>query len=246
MPSLDGLHIGKPSPTAAIRPGVYSRPVETAFQIIVVTFANVLGGAVAIPQAARLIRHRRVAGVSAFWAGSSIGINAWWIAYGIGAGDGSWAIIPVGVISTISYLLISSSLVWFSNRPRSAVVASLAMPATIGAVLPIPAFLIGGWPATGVALGSIYGMQLLPAVLAIYRAKDLSGVSVATWIMAWSEALLWGLYGFGPRDPGILTFAATGLLMSSAVLIGLFIKRPGSESRSDRHRLEEPLDPVWP
>ncbi len=220
--------------------------METAFQIIVVALANVLGGAVAIPQAARLVRHRNVAGVSAFWAGSSIGLNAWWIAYGIGAGDGSWAIIPVGVISTISYLLISSSLVRFTNRPRSAVLASLAMPAAIGAVLPIPAFLIGGWPATGVALGSIYGLQLLPAVLAVYRAHDLSGVSVSTWIMAWSEALLWGLYGFGPRDAGILTFATTGMVMSSTVLVGLFIKRPDAKSRSDRDRMEEPLEAVGP
>jgi uncharacterized protein with PQ loop repeat len=97
-----------------------------------------------------------------------------------------------------------------------------------------------------VALGSIYGLQLLPAVLAVYRAHDLSGVSVSTWIMAWSEALLWGLYGFGPRDAGILTFATTGTVMSSAVLVGLFIKRPETKSRSDQDRMEEPLEPVWP
>ena len=118
--------------------------METAFQIVVVALANILGGAVAIPQATRLIRHRKVDGVSTLWAGSSVGINLWWIAYGLGAGDSSWAIIPVGVISTVAYVLISVNLVRFSSRPRASIVASLIVPAMIGVALPVPAFVLGG------------------------------------------------------------------------------------------------------
>lgn len=220
--------------------------MDTAFQIVVVALANILGGAVAIPQVARLIRHRRVDGVSTLWAGSSVGINLWWIAYGLGAGDSSWAIIPVGVISTIAYLLISVNLVRFSNRPRASVGASLIVPAVIGMALPFPAFLLGGWPATGITLGTVYGFQLLPAVIAVYRSRDTSGVSVPTWIMAWTEALLWGMYGFGPRDPGILAFAATGLVMSSAVLVGLFIGRSPERTGLDPDDAIEIMDQAWP
>ncbi len=220
--------------------------MESAFQIVVVALANILGGAVAIPQAAKLIRHRRVEGVSALWAGSSVGVNAWWIAYGVGAGESSWAIIPVGVISTVAYLLISINLVRFSTRTSQAAIYSLVIPAVIGATLPFPAFLLGGWPATGVTLGTIYGVQLLPAVIAVYRASDLRGISTATWLMAWTEALLWGLYGFGPRDPGILTFATTGLVMSSAVLAALLFRRPAADIEPALEANEEPLDPVWP
>lgn len=220
--------------------------MESAFEIMVVALANILGGAVAIPQAARLVRHRQAEGVSPMWAGLSFGINAWWIAYGVGAGDSSWAIIPVGVISVFAYAAIGSGLVRFSGRPRSSMLASLAVPAVIGAVLPIPFFTLGGWPAAGVALGSIYGLQLLPAVIAVYRAHDLTGVSVSTWVVAWTEALLWGLYGFGPRDPGILTFAATGLVMSTAVLVVLFAKRPTSPVKADRSATEPSLDHTRP
>ncbi|MDH3194226.1 MAG: hypothetical protein OEY55_01220 [Acidimicrobiia bacterium] len=220
--------------------------MDTAFQIAVVALANILGGAVAIPQASRLIRHRRVDGVSTLWAGSSVGINLWWIAYGLGAGDSSWAIIPVGVISTIAYLLISVNLVRFSSRPRGSVVASLIVPAVIGVALPVPAFALGGWPATGITLGTIYGFQLLPAVIAVYRSRDTSGVSVPTWIMAWTEALLWGIYGFGPRDPGILAFATTGLVMSSGVLLGLFIRRSPDNAIPDPDARDELMDPAWP
>ena len=220
--------------------------MDTAFQIVVVALANILGGAVAIPQASRLIRHRKADGVSTLWAGSSVGINLWWIAYGLGAGDSSWAIIPVGVISTIAYLLISVNLVRFSSRPRASVVASLIVPAVIGMALPVPAFALGGWPATGITLGTVYGFQLLPAVVAVYRSRDTSGVSVPTWIMAWAEALLWGMYGFGPRDPGILAFAATGLVMSSAVLVGLFIGRSPERTGLDPDDATEIMDPAWP
>ncbi len=220
--------------------------MESAFQVIVVALANILGGAVAIPQAARLIRHRRVEGVSSLWAGSSVGVNAWWIAYGVGAGDSSWAIIPVGVISTVAYLLISVNLVRFTNRTSRAAIYSLVIPAAIGAALPVPAFLFGGWSATGVTLGTIYGVQLMPAVIAVYRASDLSGVSTLTWLMAWAEALLWGLYGFGPRDPGILSFAATGLVMSSAVLAALLFRRRAADIEPAPEPSEEPLDQIWP
>lgn len=197
--------------------------------ILVVGLANLLGAAVATPQAIRLFRLRRVEGVSSAWVGISLGINAWWIAYGVGAGDSSWAMIPVGAISVTAYLVIGLALVRFSHRPRRSVLVGLAVPAVIGSIVPLPALYLGGWPATGVVLGAVYGVQLLPAVIAVYRARDLTGVSVTTWVMTWSEALLWGLYGIGPRDAGILTFAATGLVMSTAVLVALMIRRPPTE-----------------
>ena len=114
----------------------------------------------------------------------------------------------------------------------------------VGDALPIPAFVLGGWPATGITLGTVYGFQLLPAVVAVYRSRDISGVSVPTWIMAWTEALLWGIYGFGPRMQ--IYFAATSLVMSSAVLVGLFIRRSPDGANSDPDAALEIIDPAWP
>ncbi len=194
---------------------------------VAVILANVIGGAMAVPQAARLIIHRRAEGVSPAWAGLGLTLNGWWLAYGLGAGGSSWAIVPISAISIVSYGIIVAMIVRHTTAGTSeTVTGSLILSTAIAGLVPILAMLIGSWSAVGVTLGAIYGVQLTPAVIGIYRATDLSGVSIATWRLAWIEALLWGVYGFPPRDPGILTFSVTGLIMSTAVLIGMSIRRP--------------------
>jgi hypothetical protein len=99
---------------------------------------------------------------------------------------------------------------------------------TAGAVTTVPvlAWAIGGWIIAGVALGALYGVQLSPAVAAVYRTADVSGVSLATWVLAAAEAALWGIYGTATLDIGLLTLAGTGVFMSCLVLARLFIRRP--------------------
>ncbi len=198
--------------------------------IIVVALATLLGGATALPQARRLVRTRQVAGVSSMWAGISVAVNSWWIAYGIGIAD--WAIVPVAVVSVFAYFAIAASLIRFSIDRRSTVVAMGV--GTLGALLPLPALALGGWPAAGIALGAIYGIQLSPAVIEVYRSHDVAGVAAATWVLTWTEALLWGVYGFPRRDLGLLALAATGMLLSSAVLVRLFLHGTRRDA-SSRH-----------
>ena len=76
---------------------------------LVVVAANVLGGAMAFPQAAKLLQSRRVDGVSPSWAAISATVNAWWSAYGLGVGD--VGIVPVSVVSVMAYLAIAVALV---------------------------------------------------------------------------------------------------------------------------------------
>jgi hypothetical protein len=51
-------------------------------------------------------------------------------------------------------------------------------------------------------------------------------VSSATWIIAFVEAALWGVYGLGRADAGLLSLAASGMFMASLVLIRLVVRRP--------------------
>jgi uncharacterized protein with PQ loop repeat len=198
---------------------------------LVAVGANVLGAAMAIPQAVRLARHRRVDGVSANWAAMSIVVNAWWLAYALGTGE--LAIVPVAAISLVAYAAVAIALARFGGGPGSAGPAGPLLAAgTIGA-LPLLAFGLGAWPATGVVLGALYGIQLSPAVVTVYRSPDLRGVSTATWTIAWSEALLWGVYGLARLDPGLIAFGATGLVVSSAILARLGLQRPRSPEPSD-------------
>lgn len=190
----------------------------------VVIAANVLGGAMALPQAVKLVRERRVDGVSASWAGISAAVNGWWLAYGIGVGDPG--IVPVSGVSVIAYLAIAVCLVRYRSGTGVRTVATIALSGLGVAVIPLVTLTAHGWTTAGIVLGALYGVQLSPAVVTVYRAIDVSGVSVATWALAFLEAGLWGVYGFARLDAGLVSLAATGLAMSTLVLIRLFLRRP--------------------
>lgn len=187
--------------------------------------ANVLGISMALPQAVRLARTRRVDGVSAAWAGISASMNAWWVAYGVATDH--WAIVPASVIPTVVYSVIGVLLV----RERPA--ARPALLATAGVALLVPGVVLvgGGWTMTGLTLGWAYAVQLLPAALTAWRSGSVAGIATGTWVIAASEASLWVVYGSADGDPGILAFGAAGLVMSGTVLARLALgERPARRS----------------
>jgi uncharacterized protein with PQ loop repeat len=160
----------------------------------VVIAANVLGAAMAVPQATRIHRTRSVRGVSLSWAVMSATINGWWGSYGLAVGDA--AIVPVSIVSVMVYLAIATMVVrWSDTSVTRALLAAVGASAVVSS-LPVAALALGGWPIAGIVLGGLYGVQLAPAVVAVYRSTDVSGVSPATWIIAFVEAALWGC----PRD----------------------------------------------
>lgn len=190
-------------------------------ELVVIIGANVLGAAMALPQAARLVRTRRTDGVSAGWAAMSISTNAWWIAYGVAVG--SWAIVPVSVVGVIGYGVVLAALVRFRGSGWALFGPTTSVVVAGVALAPVSGLVGGGWPLVGLVLGGLYGIQLAPAVLGTYRATNLAGVSAGTWVLAWVEAVLWGVYGLEQHDPGLIVLAAAGLAASSAVLLRLVI-----------------------
>lgn len=191
---------------------------------LVVIAANALGAAMAVPQAAKILRERSADGVSVTWAAISATVNGWWGVYALGVGD--WSILPVSIVSVLAYLVITVCIVQYSPSPawpllRPAAVATIAI-----GIVPLVAVTLDGWVTAGIVLGALYGIQLSPAVITVYRSVDVSGVSPATWVMAFGEAVLWGCYGFANIDVGLITLAATGSFMSTLVLVRLFVRRP--------------------
>ena len=204
-------------------------PIDLLTFVVVV--ANVLGGAMALPQAAKLVRSRRVDGVSVTWAGVSATVNAWWAIYGVGVGD--LGIVPVSVVSVMAYLAIVVALFRFGAASHPRIIATMAASSAAAALVPALALALDGWATAGVTLGALYGVQLSPAVVAVYRAPDVSGVSTATWGIAFAEAALWGVYGVARLDAGLVTLAATGLFMSTLVLLRLLVRRARRQRRTD-------------
>ncbi len=198
--------------------------MSTEMLTAAVIAANVLGGAMALPQALKLLRSRQVRGVSTAWAAISATVNGWWVAYGFGVGD--VGIVPVSAVSVIAYLTIAVALVRFGPTSAGRVVGTMTVVTLAIGTVPLVVLGLGGWAAAGITLGALYGIQLSPAVVTVYRSHDVSGVSAATWTMALAEAVLWGVYGFAHRDPGLIALAATGSTMSALVLLRLFVRRP--------------------
>lgn len=181
---------------------------------LIVVAATVLGSSMALPQARRIARTRQVDGVSAAWIGVSLGINGWWLTYGLAADV--WALVPVSIVSVVLYAVMA----WFyAASVGRAALPGLALGFFGLGMIPLPFLLLGGWELAGVAVGLSYGVQLLPAVVASCRATELSGVSSATWIIAFVEAGLWLVYGLGVGDVALTSAGVIGISMA-AIIIG--------------------------
>ncbi len=185
---------------------------------LLVVIATVLGSWMAFPQARRIARTRRVDGVSATWIGVSLSINCWWLTYGLVTGV--WALVPV---STISLLLYGAMGLFFVRSVGRPALPGLALGALGLGMVPLPFLLIGGWELAGVAVGLSYGVQLLPAVVESLRSSVLSGVSSATWIIAFVESVLWLVYGVGVADVALTLAGVVGAAMSTVILVRLAI-----------------------
>ena len=179
--------------------------------------ANVLGAAMAAPQAVRLLRTRTTSGVSPVWVGVSIAMNLWWLVYGLAAD--LWALVPISVVALVLYGVIAVTL---TRLRRGRTVPEIALGATIGLV-PLPALALGGLDAAGVAIGVGYGLQLAPAVIAAYRTRELHGVAPGTWIMAFVESAIWFAYGLDVLDPALLVGGASGVVLPALPLARLVV-----------------------
>jgi uncharacterized protein with PQ loop repeat len=185
---------------------------------LIVVVATVLGSWMAFPQARRIARTRRVDGVSSTWIGVSLAINGWWLTYGLIVGV--WALVPVSVVSLLLYGVMGWFFVRSVGRPA---LAGLALGVFGLGMVPLPFLVVGGWELAGVAVGLSYGVQLLPAVVASLRTTALSGVSSATWIIAFVEAGLWLVYGLGVGDVALTLAGAVGMAFASVILARLAV-----------------------
>lgn len=206
--------------------------MSVSLLMLVLVAANLLGAAMAVPQAWKILRTGTSGGVSLSWAALSATVNAGWGWYGFGVGD--LGIVPVSLASVLAYLLIAL-LVARHRRQRSAIVRA-TVAAVAGALSVALAGWLAGWPAVGIALGALYAVQLSPAVVSVYRTFDVSGVSVSTWVIGFVEAVLWGVYGLVRLDIGLMALAVGGVFMTGLVLARLAVRRP----RRLRHEVQVP------
>ena len=103
-------------------------------------------------------------------------------------------------------------------------------------MIPLPFLLVGGWQVAGVVIGFCYGLQLLPAVIAVMRSRALSGVSAATWWIAWVESMIWLVYAAAVTDVALIVAGTIGVVMSTIILTRLAGHRPPADRRAGARR----------
>lgn len=187
--------------------------MTAVFVTIMIVIANIMGAGMAYPQASKLIRTGNTQGVSGVWAGVSITMNVWWLAYGLA--NGLWGLVPVSAVATVLYAAIIVAYVRSSGRGS---LGGVALGALVLGMAPAPFLALGGWTLAGLAIGLCYGMQLVPAVVATCRTRDLRGVAPSTWLMAWVESVIWLAYGLFVVDAALLAGGITGAAMSSIIV----------------------------
>lgn len=176
--------------------------------------ATVLGAGMVMPQILRLHRTGSTSGVSAAWIGVGIAMNAWWTAYAVGSG--LWGLLPVAIGGVLLYGVLAMQVLGISGRLAA---RQLLIGALVVGVIPLPALVLGGTEAAGIAVGLCYAVQFTPAVVESLRSSDLQGLSFSTWLMALGEALIWVVYGLAVADVALIIGGAGGSLASAIIVV---------------------------
>ncbi len=180
--------------------------------------ATITGAGMILPQVLRVRKTKSLHGLSAAWIGVGLAMNLWWTAYAF-AGN-LWGLLPVSVLGFAFYAELARQ---FIRIRGSRSISLLARGGLSLGLVPIPFLVAAGWPGAGLAIGLCYGIQFLPAAAEAMRSAQVDGISPATWVMAWIEAVIWLVYGSSVGDPALLVGGGGGTLMASVILVRLLI-----------------------
>ena len=170
------------------------------------------------PQIVRLLRTRRIEGVSPAWAAVGMTINLGWITWVLA--ERLWLPIPAVVAAIASF----GAVLYLLYRNGADVRAALWVSAGI-AVACVGIQQAAGWTVLGTVLGLSNGLYLGPSVVAAWRAHTPVGVSPLSWVLTVLEGAVWGLYGALVAAVPIMVYGATAILLAAAVLLRLWMTR---------------------
>lgn len=178
-----------------------------------------LAGAFAVPQyLPQLLRVRRLgaaAGVSWSWAALAAVNNLAWAVYFV------WSGVPSGLVAVLSCALVAGLLTHSLTRVSGGVDPRLVAGVAVWVAVMALAGLLGGRLGLGAAMNVALIVQVAPSVVTAWRSRDVSGVSVGTWLLVMGELTCFGLFGLATGDLTLLLLGvvgdAAGLLMLARV-----------------------------
>ena len=66
-------------------------------------------------------------------------------------------------------------------------------------------------------------IQLVPQVYKTYTTRNVSGLSVYTFMLAWTTSLLGWIHGYYTLDLSLMVATTVSLIMNSSMLIMLYL-----------------------
>ena len=185
----------------------------------------------ATPQLGRLIRARQSFGVSVDTSGTSCIVSLGWTVYGIITGQ-PYVTFASGIMASFFFII-------------SLVALRLGRSAREFRITPLwfIVLLVSGLTFGRNGLGAVLSVSVLasniPQIQVAYNEKNLSTLSLETWLLSLSGGLAWGLYAILRQDFSIIA-SAFFQTTTSAIIIALKLFKsekddhPGQELAADQ------------
>lgn len=177
---------------------------------IIGLIGTIIGLVRALPQLIKLLRSKKALGVSVDTALTSSIVSFGWAVYGLKTQQPFVALATgsSGVVFLITTLValkfgrqineIRVSLIWFCVL---ALAFLLKQEIGLGIILPISIL-----------------VSNIPQIVVTVKEKDLTDLSLGTWLLSLSDGFVWGVYSLIEHDYSIMIFALLQLITSGAVV----------------------------
>ena len=175
-----------------------------------VAVGTAIGLVRALPQLVRLLRARDAHGVSVDTAATSSIVSFAWVTYGVLTAQG--AVAAASGASAVMFALVTVVALRFGRTAREL----RAAPAWL--VVLLVAALTGGARGLGLLLPVSVLVANVPQLVVAWRERDLSGLSLGTWLLTVLEATVWGSYALVAGDRAILLYAVLNLATSGGIV----------------------------
>ncbi|MDA8297186.1 MAG: PQ-loop domain-containing transporter [Actinomycetota bacterium] len=170
-----------------------------------------------VPQGVRVARHG-AEGVSVSTWVLLLAVAELWTIYGF------FAKVPAEVATNVPNGLLCLAVVVLVARRRKEVARTLVLTALVSAAVALLSVLC--------ALGHVEGIEAavsvagslslyLPQLVIALRARDLSGVSLSSWLLALCGSIAWGAYGLFIHK--VAVYVPTIVMLPSAAAISIAI-----------------------
>lgn len=173
-----------------------------------------LGISRSLPQLIRLLRTRQAHGVSVDTAATSMMVSLGWTIYGVLTQQPAISLASIATATTSA--LIAIFALRFGRQFREIMIAPIWM------VLLLLMGVLGGASGLSIILPVSVLASNIPQIRVAFKEQNLADLSLAMWLLAFCEGLLWGGYGIIKHDLPVLLNNGF-LLTTSAVIIFLKI-----------------------